>query len=836
NLDLRNAHQELIKRELESEKTYLFLTGNPGIGKTTAITEFLKQEKILKEGFLFIYVSPRIQVNLDILEKFTNKTTNQLCDDQIFTITTNSNLIKRNGGKITVNYCSNEYTKDRFINQNVHFINQRSEELDFEYSNSSRIFRQTEDTVIDTGQRNKGVLLSLSQAINTIISQEISNNIVATVAMQSYKKTKKCDTLSHLENIFSSAYNSSTEKVIDNEMKKISQRIKHIFFMLDEITGDESGVHFLDRINKIFKKFNLINNSYGFNAKIIIADASIVNPEVINQHLSDISPEPNKIFFRKVNSNALPLSLQEFEFKNKQATIINTNSYPATSLNITYKVLIESIKFDEQVHFHKENKLKEKAQNQIIDDIQRLLKEHPDEQIIVYIQDKARLQKLINNIKELQKFDYQHHYLEIHANLSDTDKKEIYQHLNKPTLKVIFMTASASRGLSFPKVKHILVEIPRFEVEKNLMEVIQVIYRGRGDNDIDQQDKQLIFYLAEQAIYDAEEDKKNRQLAIQESVLSLINLLLILKTSIMTRIMGSGKIGKYDFMMIPIGGKSVSAAGETFSSKMNNLIKQLKKEYRKQSNYKQLEKVYNYLEYLLKECDITLNNLIKSQEKAGVSYLDIRSDSSDTFLELIERSFDNLLNYLPLEKSHISGSLLVVPIIGKTLEERYRIQPDKNSSKLSYEQLIESLQNLLDAKTLPENIKSGIGDAIDFINIIFDKADRTQNFEQDSQDEDQYYAIPLFAFISAEIMEQYFANNEEESAEYTFRDILNTYIRSLYPVTNMLPIGNQYQEFPFIVFRSYGLNEIRSKLFTDKYFLNSNEINILTLILSAKND
>ena len=45
------------------------------------------------------------------------------------------------------------------------------------------------------------------------------------------------------------------------------------------------------------------------------------------------------------------------------------------------------------------------------------------------------------------------------------------------------MTASGSRGLSFPKTKHILVDIPHFQIEKNLMEVIQVIYRGRGEYD-----------------------------------------------------------------------------------------------------------------------------------------------------------------------------------------------------------------------------------------------------------------------------------------------------------------------------------------------------------------
>ena len=73
-MNLRQAHAELIKKALVSQDTYIFLTGNPGIGKTTAIVDFLKNH--LDEGFLFFYVSPRKQVNLDITEKFKN------CDER----------------------------------------------------------------------------------------------------------------------------------------------------------------------------------------------------------------------------------------------------------------------------------------------------------------------------------------------------------------------------------------------------------------------------------------------------------------------------------------------------------------------------------------------------------------------------------------------------------------------------------------------------------------------------------------------------------------------------------------------------------------------------------
>ncbi|MDJ0601588.1 MAG: hypothetical protein QNJ37_22425 [Crocosphaera sp.] len=402
-LDLRDAHKELIQRELESDKPYLFLTGNLGIGKTTAITEFLKQPRITDEGFLFFYISPRTQVNLDIFEKFTDKNTSKLYDDRLFAITTNSHLIKSNDGNLTVNYRSNMYQDKRFKYHNVHFIHQ-NHELEYKPSNISDTYRHNEDTVKDKPMKTKGVLQSICEAINSIIKNEISNNIIATVAMQSFKKTKggKNTFSEHFDKIFKSTYSYNKNTFLEKNMQDISSRIKHIFVMIDEITGDESGVYFLHEINKFFRHFK---DEYGFNYKIIIADASIVNPDVINQHFSCTVPEPNKIFFRQSFAEALPLSVENFKFKNKPATIINSNAYPANSLKITYKLFIESIEFHEKLYSQKNQPLREAVQKQLIKDIKHILKNHSSEQIIVYIQDKERLAELITKIQSSRKFE-----------------------------------------------------------------------------------------------------------------------------------------------------------------------------------------------------------------------------------------------------------------------------------------------------------------------------------------------------------------------------------------------------------------------------------------------
>jgi hypothetical protein len=828
NSTLRDAHAELITKALVSDEIYIFLTGNPGIGKTTAIAEFLKSQSCLDDGFLFFYVSPRIQVNLDIIEKFTDPQTKLLCNDQLFTINTNHVLIKNNSGHPTVNYLCN-VRNDNFIEQTVHFINQRLE-LDSQGLSVTSLKKITEDLIQDVGQKNRGVLDSICEAIYTTINREISNHIIATVSIQSLKKTQSGkDTLYHFEKIFKDAYNETENKVISSKMRQISSRIKHLFIMIDEITGDDSGVEFLNGISKILQTYGLTDSRYGFNTKVIVADASIVDPDVISQHLSETSAEPNKIFFKKASADSPPLSLQPFTFNRLKATVINANSYPAKSLDITYKIFIESFKFSKDAFKNRYKNLENCVQTQIVKDINSLLEQPSPGQVIAYVQDKLRLADLIEKIKEYRG-SFQHHkdYLEIHANLSEQEKKEINQYKNH--VKVIFMTASASRGLSFPKTKHILVDIPRFEIEKNLMEIIQVIYRGRGDAILDSEDKELIFYLSEQAVYYT----NDRDLSLGESVLSLLNILLILKTSIMTRIIGHGQIGYDNFIMIPIGGKSVLAAGQTFSSKMDALIKQLKKECDRRRSEPLLQEVYTILKQLLSKAEIVLRDSTYSGEKQGISYLSLRESLTVKFLKLINDGFEGLLDFVPIEAGYISGSLLVVPIEGKTVEENYKMRLGQEILTFDNDELLGKMYEISRSSKSPESLRSAINDAIDLVNLLRGQPNKTQRLEQNSQYFDQYYALPLFTFISAEAMSQYFTSNYEEPEDQRFRDILATYIQSVYPVGNILPIGHKYKDFPFIVFRSYSLNEIRNKIFTDKYFLTSNELNVLNLILSKE--
>ena len=869
---LRNAHAELIQKALLSDETYIFLTGNPGIGKTTAIAHFLQAH--LDDGCLFIYVSPRKQVNLDLIEKFKDSQTGNLCDRRLFAINTNSTIIKDNRGRATVQYYS-DLRQDNFTAKQVNFLHGKS--IDSRNNtfitgkNRKRLHQISEDRIGDRVLRTAGVLYSLCEGLHSIIDRQISNQIVATVSIQSLRVTPSrnkgdrnftaVDTIRHLEKIFKGAYNSRDKKVNPAKMREISQRIKHVFIMIDEITGDNSGINFLKGIKRFFDKFKL--SEYGFNAKVIVADASIVEKETIAQHLAETSPEPDKIYFRTAKQSATPLSVQKFQFNNRGAIAINANSYPASCLNITYKLFIQCLKFEPNILDRKKNQLVDRVQSQITKDIQDLLNNPDIQQFLVYIQNKQRLEKLIETIgKQRGQFNPYVDYLEIHANLSEVDKQKIAQY--KQDVRVVFMTSSASRGLSFPKATHILVEIPEFQIERNLMEAIQVIYRARGEYfengkkvTLDREEKHLVFYCYETAVYyeNSEETdgvnqdpgvKGDRELSIQESILNLLNILTILQLSIMTRIFGSGKLGRKQVIMIPIGGKSVSAAGSTFTGQMTNLIRAMKNEHRRKPSHKSLQDVYDSLQEIFSVAEFVLqpdlvppltrgvrgdHHMVSPVKEKVLSYLQIWENFNSQFAKLCTR-LDNLLDIGKIELGIITGNLLVVKI-DRQLEETYQIGLEAQIRKYATEDLLKKMRSISKNSQSPDNLRSAIGDgAMELVKLLNGDIERTQWFEVSSQNFDRYYALPLFVFISGETLAEYFKSQPQEEPQREFRTLLYRYVHSVYPAYNSLPIGRQYREFPFLIFHSYSLEEMRVNIFSDRYLLNSHELNVLNLILA----
>src|SRR5258708_7390764 len=672
---IRDIHRALFYQELASP--YLFLTGHPGIGKTTAIARFLQERARQGEGFLFLYISPRKQVNLDIFEKFREAPG---CLN-FFGLTTNSLAIRNNHPRPTVHYFS-DLCQDTFQANGVTFLPAEQVETTRFKDSLRQLEEIQENLLIDKGEQVSGVLKSLCSGLAASLTdtfpaaRTLSNaqprplSIVSTVAIQSLKRTATGkNTLHHLDSIFKSA--TANGRILPANMRQITQRIRHFFVMIDEVTGDEGGAEFLDGIHTFIHKYQLA--SYGINTKIIVADASIVDTDVIKSHLEHTGYEPNKIYFRRVDSQqpTFPLTRDEIRFKRCKSVVINANAYPASSLRVNYRILTDIFRYEEERYLERYKIVRDKQQQLLVEDITALMERSPEGQILVYIQDKQRLAELITTITQRRgEFVRGTHYQEIHANISEKHKREIQE--SQDRVQVISMTASASRGISFKRAKHILVDIPHFAIEQNLMEILQVIYRGRG-GDFDQDEKTLTFYLADRIAYPEQAD---RELALKESLLHLLNVMLILKTAIMTRIEGSGQLGlNQRFRMIPIGGKSVLSAGETFSKRLSDLLKELQTLANQTwSNKRILNFMINSLRFILSQSHI---QLVRTTNDRGPylqsprSYLEQLPTFATDFSLAAQRGFDHLLKLPLLESAYLSGGLLAVPFIPKSIRELY---------------------------------------------------------------------------------------------------------------------------------------------------------------------
>src|SRR5205807_6334185 len=190
---------------------------------------------------------------------------------------------------------------------------------------------------------------------------------------------------------------------------------------------------------------------------------------------------------------------------------------------------------------------------------------------------------------------------------------------------------------------------------------------------LDQEDKTLTFYLSEQIVY---ADQIDRALSVRESMLHLLNILIILKTSIMTRIAGSGEIGLWQqFMMIPIGGKSLLAAGDSLTSRMGKLIKDLQNLSHSHWGDQRLDFVATSLVDVLNKARIRLLPTQQSGKDILMkqSYIPLIATFSHTFHEAARKGFAHLLDLPQMEQAYVAGGLLVVPIQDHTMQETYWI-------------------------------------------------------------------------------------------------------------------------------------------------------------------
>lgn len=211
---------------------------------------------------------------------------------------------------------------------------------------------------------------------------------------------------------------------------------------------------------------------------------------MLTRYLNAGPRTPDKVLVSKSAGNrAFALAVSDLRLGQGRPTRtlhVMTNSFPASKLKIEYKVNLTRIRPELRPTGEQETArqaVRRVAGDAVLAGAQREILRALDQgakQVIYFAQDK-------NFLGDLRKALVSEEYLDsdtvqiLDASVPGYKRKRLIEPAMRDQVKVFLMTSSGARGVSFPKTDWIVATVPRFDVEAAVMEIAQLIYRGRGN-------------------------------------------------------------------------------------------------------------------------------------------------------------------------------------------------------------------------------------------------------------------------------------------------------------------------------------------------------------------
>ncbi|MGG3367864.1 MULTISPECIES: helicase-related protein [Bacillus] len=826
---LRDDHAEEVRNGLLDRDTQiLYLTGNPGIGKTTAIVQELKQH----ERFLFLYTSCRRTVNDDIVEKFTEE--NKLYADDFIALSTSSvDEQKINGVPVDV---VNTLINDKSRVKKSRKITYLDKHRKIDYEEGTYEFREigNDQFIEETDIKRSGVLKRLVSGIQEQIQNPDIRKIVATFSIQALKKTRKHTTLSYFNTLFPFVRYSEEFGVRVDLLKydAFVARYPVVWVMIDEITGTDEGIDLYQAIKRLlFSDIYLQLDDARrkvWNVKLIVADASITNKEIAMQCLHNKNRfEHSKIYIAQSNVQPEALSVQyspiEIGSMEVRGRFINTNSYPAKTLSLQYHLLVNSVRYgggEEKItkdRFCAEKELGDQQDGEILDLVFEKLIAAPTEQVLVYVQNIKRIEELQEAFVQRYELVYREtaceyqHYMSISSQLTASARKKALESVSK--VRCVFMTSSASRGISFKKATTIISVLQPFRIEHELMEQIQLHYRMRGDTLWDiEKEKNIHFFVVDSYVHRGEDEGYQRS----KMVIHLLSFITLVRSCLESRIYGQSYIGRQKLSVVPLGGKGVTPVKNSLIQDVSDCIKLLQKERNRKGNYQLLKSLEEELKRAFTNMETFTQNQIFHK-----GFTD--KNVYQRFLTCARQNLSKLLSYNAFQPFFFVNGLLVFRVRNMVSEHVIFWTKDKEAKKRLISQI---------SFTLKEDLTDDLRKKLSHIQemLRFEQGSKgyiANTYTEMSSDEKRYVAYPLLGFsLFQKLREERLLDGSE-----TFLEVLYGLARAFTDVSSVTPIIGEYQDIPFITFQSDSLEEVLTARFQKEYLLTSTETNILNLLM-----
>lgn len=865
---VREQHSRLLNEFIEDkEKIICFMAGCPGIGKTYGIKAKLKK----LNSYYMMYICPRNALIEDFVQDLYTvvSTKRKLIEDDLIIIGASSTDEKEENNEVmqVVNYDTNNDDnlpkKSKFTYKKRGRVKKHNNNgLSFKYDNI------TSEIEVEQEQ-NQGVISRVMGASRELIyNAEGINKIIAPITIQSLKKTSiSKNTARSFEKVFLKDVvkkNQIKGTFIDPKgFERFVNKCPYLYIMIDEVTGSSEGAHMYKEVYDIFVKnfYNLLTDEQKskFNLKIFVADASLPNKEMMLKHLNNVSKvEKEKIYFSSISQN--PKKGAYIEEVDEQTIVLNANAYPAYDLTSKYHIYVRSHEMkNNNIDLEKERKdinkikydLDEDVDRNIVANIIKDIKEKEYKQTIVFIQNKQRISNIVNLLKETWKEKYREElqldedYVILNAELTDSARIKIIDYINKDSnkdnnkLKFAFITSTASRGISFKHATSMHVVLQQFGVESFLTELIQAIYRPRGNSEFDNKTSKVINYYLTNTIFHEDTEDSIFEYKKNETLLSILSYITLLKGCVDTRIKGYSKICNSNVSIVPVGGKYITSSNYSLLEDIGGYMKvlsniklstiNLKDELESEILNDLVEKVQEQIIRCFSSTRITTSKTVfkNGYTKENIFNAIMYAWQSKDFEKLIK--LDALLDY-----KVING--MIVFKTNKIFDELRMLR----SLEQHRTELLQNLQILMDNSLLLDSSKNATQHIIDLLEYeLEEEITRTANVKEKGNTLNRYIAFPLYSFanhqkiIKYDYKNQY--SNDRKDIPLNVLEVMKSTIKEYSPSDNFLPIISNFEgTIPFVTFKSDNLESIYNERFNQDYLLSSTSTNIFNVTVLNK--
>jgi len=867
-LTLRDIHAAAIvsglKRAQPGKLNLIALEGNPGIGKTTAVRQYLSSQT---SGFLFLYLSPRVVINRDVASSMA------MVDGQpsgILTLTTNAQLIdtasnwykklvdegkappKRIEGAVVADGVPNLVIPDGSI-----LVITPEQEREVEDNHTAIKFRKKavseyEDHIQDRNRLGVMKTLSLTARELIMLNPDV-NRLALTLALQGFKaRADYKTTVASLSELFTNRLNTNTIAGIE-ERKNFARTIPTIVVMVDELAGDGAGAPFVHAIAQWLRQEFLDpfeNEPSPFTAILIASDASLGNEVVFDRYLNAGERTPDKVLVsRSRGKRPFDLAVNKVVLNGQkvQALHVMTNSFPASQLTLRYSVRLNNIQIERITKGRHAGKMQtprmaimqhafEEMCNGAYSEIRKAL-DSQAAQIICFVQDKLALREIkdalikrnILSEDEVQILD---------SSVRPHDRKRLISPDVRDKVRVFLMTSSGARGVSFPKADWIIARFPRFNIETQLMEIAQLIYRGRGKrkdeygNEIngDVMPRTLVFAIDEFIPFEREVDE--RQWLMHS--LNLMTMLVMLRSTVFTRITGDAGLME-SLALVPVGATKMEEVVNTMSQHVNAFLKEANVFIGERRNTEIKGLVKLALDNVLTIFKSTELKGIASLKRNAQSYISVdvadriqRVAKSKGVGPLIQRRTDNN----PLLPPHtIFFGPVVIENWAVFEKKRETFVFEEHNSEIirASQALKEQLRQIKQYNLLPASLRNPAEAILQILHR--EEHDEANEFKtiKDLRSPNTWIAVPAeYQIWSAKKQSGegiWLSIDEAQDWRDELAATLGTW--------DVMPALAAYKSFPWVSavgdFSPLNLDLV----FDDRYFMASNELNLLnTLLLS----